>query len=415
MRDLCRLFAAHCPGSDPVTDRFRAIHSVHRMPAMTVAIRTLTLVVAVLASASTKSPVRAQGPMQLPPEMMKLLEFDLPEDPAEVLAFVGKTPILFGELSPKIEHTIGGLLAQSQQQPSELELKLAKLNMLRQLLSRSIQQKQMRESFVLDQVATESADKREDASKSITAKGRQYFFEEQLPKLRKKYATDDATELDKKLRAEGSSLKAAQREFIDDMLGQIYISQKIIQKPVISISKIYTYYQDNRDDYRHEAEARWEQLTVMKENFPTPQAAMVEITSMAKEAFYGGSMEAVARARSQEPFASDGGVHDWTTLGSLKSKPLEKQVFSIALNRLSEIIDDDTALHVIRVLERREEGYTPLGEVQDDIEKQLQQAEVLEQQKKLIADLRGRVPVWSMFPDDTPGAMDLPNAKVFRR
>lgn len=383
---------------------------------MTVAVRPLVFVVATFAIMPTisQSP-QAQAPRQLPPEMMKLLEFELPDDPAEVVAFVGKTPILFGELSPKIDHTIGGLLAQSQQQPSELELKLAKLNMLRQLLSRSIQQKQMRESFVLDQVATESADKREDAYKKMTSKAKQYFFEEQLPKLQKKYATDDATELNRLLHEEGSSLKAAQREFIDDMLGQLYISQKINKKPEISISAIHEYYHANRDDYRHEAEARWEQLTVLKSNFPSQAAAKEAITSMAKEAYFGGSMEAVARERSQEPFASDGGVHDWTTLGSLRSKPLEKQVFSIPVNRISEIIEDDESFHVIRVLGRRDEGFSPLGDVQDDIEKQLQQEHILEQQKNLISELAGRVPVWSMFPDDTPGAMDLPNGKVFRR
>ena len=82
-------------------------------------------------------------------------------------------------------------------------------------------------------------------------------------------------------------------------------------------------------------------------------------------------MAAVSRrlpaTKSQEPFAKEGGVHDWTAQGALASDELDKQIFSIPLNAMSEIIEDERGFHIIRVLERQQAGLTPLSEVQDEI------------------------------------------------
>ncbi len=48
-------------------------------------------------------------------------------------------------------------------------------------------------------------------------------------------------------------------------------------------------------------------------------------------------------------------------------KSLTEQIFSLPLNELSDIIEDSSGYHIIRVLERQDAGLTPLSEVQDDI------------------------------------------------
>ncbi len=135
---------------------------------------------------------------------------------------------------------------------------------------------------------------------------------------------------------------------------------------------------------------------------------------MGREAYFGGNMQAVARDKSEEPFAAKGGLHDWTPQGSLASDALDQQIFSIPLNQMSEIIDDGTGMHIIRVLERTPAGLVSLSEVQDDIRAKIRQEKILTSQAKVMEQMRERIPVWSLFPDDVPGAKPLPE-KLARR
>ncbi|TWT50341.1 Peptidyl-prolyl cis-trans isomerase D [Rubripirellula amarantea] len=334
----------------------------------------------------------------------------LPDDPAAIIAVVGNTPILLGELLPRVNARIEEVAAKSGQEIPEDQLHFAKVNLVRGLLTQSIQNKMMRESFLLDQMGTESADKRNEADQRLAARARQMFFESELPELKKQYSTEDMNELDKELAKKGTSLAARQREFTDMMLGHLYIRGKVDREPRISIAEINEYYLANQSEFERPTRARWEQLTVLFSNFPNKEQARVAISNMGREAYFGGNLQAVARAQSQEPFASKGGLHEWTAKGSLASEILEQQIFSIQTNAMSEIIEDDQGYHIVRVLDRQEAGVTSLRDVQDEIRNKLKEEKIAESQRKVLDDMQLRIPVWSMFPDDTPNALPLPES-----
>jgi len=356
--------------------------------------------------ALSASTAQAQIPTRA--EIDAIANMPLPTDPATVIAVVGQSPILLGEITPKIDLRINDVLSKTDQEVPEDQIRFARLRMTRGLLAQTIQNRMRRESFLLDQVGTQSAEKRREAEESMQAKARQMFFESELPELRKQYEVEDLAKLDAKLKEKGSSLALREREFIDAMLGHLYIRGKVNKDPSVSLSEIVTYYQDHLEDYRHKARARWEQLTINFANFPNRQAAYDEIWAMGREAFFGGNMQAVAREKSQEPFASSGGLHDWTNKGSLASTILDEQIFSLPTNAMSQIIEDTDAFHIIRVLEREDEGITPLAEVQDDIRKILRDEKIAEAQKEAMEQVRLRVPVWSLYPEDIPDAKPLP-------
>jgi parvulin-like peptidyl-prolyl isomerase len=242
----------------------------------------------------------------------------------------------------------------------------------------------------------------------MATRARQMFIDTEVPDLLKEYEVNDMTELDEKLRGEGSSLHARQRDFTDAMLGHMYVRESVDREPEVSLAEIVCYYQAHQTEFEHKAQARWEQLTVLFKNFPTRKAAHQAISEMGREAFFGGSMQAVARAKSQEPLAQSGGVHDWTNQGSLASDELDKNIFSLPLNEMSEIIEDQSGYHIIRVLERKAAGVTPLSEVQETIRKKIQQQKVATAQREMMDKMKELVPVWTMFPDDVPGAKPLP-------
>ena len=235
-----------------------------------------------------------------------------------------------------------------------------------------------------------------------------------IAQLKKQYKVKDLNELDALLREKGSSLPARQREFCDQMLGHLYIRQEVDRDPKVSISEIAEYYFANRPEFERPTQAKWEQLTVKLANHSSAEEARKSIEDMGQKAYFGGNMQAVARDKSEEPLASKGGLHGWTPQGSLASEPLDLQIFSIPLNQMSEIIVDHNAMHIIRVLERTPAGVTSLSEVQDDIRSKIRKEKIATSQAKVMEIMRARIPVWSLFPKDVPGAKPLPKKLASR-
>jgi len=242
------------------------------------------------------------------------------------------------------------------------------------------------------------------------------FFETELPELKKQYKAKDLNDVDAALREKGTSLAARQRDFVDAMLGHLYMRSKVERDPDVSIAEIAEYYAEHKQEFQRPSRARWEQLTVLFEKHPSRDEAYRKIWKMGRDVIYayGGNVEPVAKASSEEPFAQEGGVHDWTAKGSLASSNLDEQIFSIPLNAMSEIIEDDQGFHIVRVLERQEAGFIPLSEIQDDIRAKIREEKIAASQRELMEDIKDRIPVWSLFPDDMPAAKPLPESVTKR-
>ena len=367
-----------------------------------------TLVLMAVAAIVGNIRVLAQVPTRS--QVDEAQQVELPDDPAAIVAVVGRSPILLGDVMPKVEARIAEVTAKTNQRIPENQLHFARVNLVRGMLAQAVRNKMMRESFLIDQVGTQNADKRQEADEKLTSRARQMFFETELPELKQQYKVEDLTELDKVLREKGSSLAARQRDFVDAMLGHLYIRSKVDREPNVSLAEINERYQASLTEYERPERARWEQLSVLFSKFSSREEAHQAIWDMGREAYFGGSMQAVAREKSQEPFANKGGVHEWTAKGSLASEKLEEAIFTIPLNAMSEIIEDEVGYHIVRVLERKEAGVTPLSEVQDEIRNTIRGEKIAKSQREVMEDMQVRIPVWSLFPKDTPGAKPLPKS-----
>jgi hypothetical protein len=75
---------------------------------------------------------------------------------------------------------------------------------------------------------------------------------------------------------------------------------------------------------------------------------------------------------------------------------------------MSNIIEDEQGFHIIRVLAREEAGLIPLSEVQDEVRATIRNEKIAQTRNEVMDKMQARVPVWTMFPDDIPGANPLP-------
>jgi hypothetical protein len=199
------------------------------------------------------------------------------------------------------------------------------------------------------------------------------------------------------------------------MLAHLYRSDAIPKDPEVTLIEVRNYYEDNIDQFQVKAQARWEQLTATFAKCGSREAALQAINEMGREAYFGGSMQAVARAKSQEPFAARGGLHDWTTRGSLASSKLEDEIYSLPLGVMSEVIEDEVGLHIVRVLERKPAGVKPISEMQDEIREKLKEQKIEAAIKKVTEEMTRRVPVWTIFPEDIEGSYELATASTATR
>jgi parvulin-like peptidyl-prolyl isomerase len=322
---------------------------------------------------------------------------------ARIVARVGSDVILAGDVLGPINQAL---------EPYEDKMTPEQLDQQRELLVKQhlpsvVEMKMLYLAYLRRNVP---ANKMAEALPQIWQKVHEKFDEEELPKLLEKYKVETPAQLDAALRKYGWSLSKQRRFYGERALGMAGAFQSIPTKPEVTHDEMLRYFDEHGKDYEFPAQARWEQLSVRFDRFPTRAAAYEALARMGDEVALGGApLAAVAQRGSQSFNAQQGGQHDWTTKGSLASEPLNQAIFQLPLNELSPIIEDGTGLHIVRVLERREAGRTPFTEAQIEIRKKLQDEKRNAAYKEYIEELRRDTPVWTIYDRPAGSVAERPS------
>jgi hypothetical protein len=180
-----------------------------------------------------------------------------------------------------------------------------------------------------------------------------------------------------------------------------WLNERTKDEREITFLDMQDYYDRHRDEFAVPARARWQQLSVAFSKHPTKQAAWAAIAALGRQLQQGAPFDEVARQSSDGPTAAAGGHRDWTTKGSLVSASLDEAIFHLPPGALSQILEDETGFHIVRVLERTDAGYVPFSQSQDKIRKILQKQRQSELREKYLAELRKKFPVATIF-DEAP-------------
>jgi hypothetical protein len=180
------------------------------------------------------------------------------------------------------------------------------------------------------------------------------FDAKQLAVVMEKAGVRTPDELEAKLRSYGSSLYKTKRAFAEQVVAQQMVQRVVDFNPKITHEELREYYQQHQAEYATLAQVRWEQLMVRFDRFPSREAARQALAEMGNEVLRGAPLGAVARHKSQGFTADQGGNYDWTAQGSLVSKALDYYLFTLPIGRLSQIVEDEQGLHILRVIERRD-------------------------------------------------------------
>ncbi len=207
-------------------------------------------------------------------------------------------------------------------------------------------------------------------------------------------------EYDQILRSQGQSLDRLRKMFFERALAQQLLSTQVELNTEIPHADMIAWYENHLEEYEFPAKAKFEQLSVKITASQSRDQAWNKLASMGNEVFNGRPFNEVARENSDGATASNGGVFDWTSKGSLVSTKLDEALFELPIGQLSSIIEDGDTLHIIRVTERTEAGRTPFIDAQVGIRGKLLAEQRNNEMSSYLQRLRDRTPVWTIFDED---------------
>ncbi len=85
----------------------------------------------------------------------------------------------------------------------------------------------------------------------------------------------------------------------------------------------------------------------------------------------GRPFSEVAEKESHGATSYNKGQYDWTSKSALKSAVLDQAIFSLPVGQLSQILEDESGYHIIRVTGRKDAGRVEFEQAQAEIRKKL--------------------------------------------
>jgi hypothetical protein len=302
------------------------------------------------------------------------------------------------------------IIEQNRSRLTPEQEKELRVRLVREVLSQYVQIKALYQEFFRDMAGNKPPKEIAEMQTQVTTKAGQIFYEKQVPQMMKKYKVNDAAALERALQAKSMSLSAYRTQFIERILSSELERKYVPDEYEFSRAELLSYYQSHPEEWTVAGRARWRDLCV-RFNEHSRDEAEQKIRDMGNQVYLGGrAFEAVAKSMSEGFTAADGGIYDWTTQGSLKSKALDIAIFSLPLRHLSLVIEDEMGFHIIEVLER-EDGHTKSFDLaQVDIRQKLSEEKRSKTLKEFHEKVMARTPVWTKWPQDIPGSRDIAEA-----
>ncbi len=350
------------------------------------------------AAAVVSAPLTTGLPQAPPPQVF---------ESAQILARIGNETILASDVVPLAEQALEERLkdaseAQRAAIPPEQYEKL-KWQFTKVLLEQLVEVK-IRYADAVANIPKENLPQ-------VKANINESFDKTALKKLMERYGAATRSDLEEKMAAQGQSLDRQRQMYLERSLAGGWESQHVKENREIAVSDQLGYYQQNIANYQFPAKARWQELMVSFDRYNSKDEARRALAEMGNAVFQGADFAEVAKDRSHGATRFEGGVYDWTTQGSLVSKVLDEAIFGLPIGSMSQILEDEQGLHIVRVVERVDAGCKQFIEAQTEIRQKLRDADTKRQRNEFIAKMKSRTPVWTVFdtpaddPASTPAAL----------
>lgn len=333
------------------------------------------------------------------PQTPGVLVEDVPVYGTEMVARVGTQVILMGDILPKLRRLALHVVSENLKIMSDEKREKITQQEIEQITNIVISQSYpevLQEQIIFALVYNDYEFSQDKTSKSVFYDRIGEEFERvEIPEMMNEFKVTNLAELKKYLEEQlGSSLEKEKRQWIREQIVKQWISMSMQRATGDSThDEMRDFYERNKAMFTSTDKARWQEMVVLLSNHNTEQEAWHKIRWMGNQVAGGAPFEEIVKANSDGFTASNGGVWDWTSKGSLTSAELEQAIFSQPVGQLSPaIIKSNKGLHIIRVLERQESTVVPLVEAQPVIREKIKGQRAQRYQEEYLTDLRRRFP-----------------------
>ena len=198
----------------------------------------------------------------------------------------------------------------------------------------------------------------------------------------------DRLSLMKTLNQVGESFEDFKNEQRDAFIISQMTLKNVNQNVFVSPRKIERYYEQNTNRFNVQEAARIRMIVIDKSRHARgePVRIAAEVLAKLKE---GGDFAKLADEYSDDARRIRGGDRGWIEDRDSDLRPeLRRFVFESAPGTVSDIIDLDSAVFIVKVEERRSSGMKPIADVRDEVEQMLRNIEKERLRKQWIARLR---------------------------
>lgn len=190
---------------------------------------------------------------------------------------------------------------------------------------------------------------------------------------------------------------------------QSWFERQLQLETTISSQELLAHYEINKEKFRIPTRVRWERLSVKIADCSSHEVAFA-IATYLRNRTLGINVEPPPEYSRDKVETKTNG---WTDLASIKSESERTALKQLQPGQVSNTLESSEGLHLVRLLERQDEGYESISSVVDRI-----RSEILIERKRaaefrLIAQLRSQSEIWTVFDSPIPSnKVQVPSAST---
>jgi len=215
--------------------------------------------------------------------------------------------------------------------------------------------------------------------------------EERINEIKKRFASNE--EFQKELEAAGetmSDFRARVRKQIMAISMGMRKRRELEKSVEVSEADVAKYYDENRDKFAHSERIRARRIFLEAANDADARAqAKARMEEIKKQLDAGADFAELAKTFSTGPDAAEGGLVGWVARGDLV-KNLEDAAFALPEGGVTDILETEFGLVILKVEKKEAAGAATLDEVRTEIEPELRAKYAAEKYAKWIEELRKR-------------------------
>jgi parvulin-like peptidyl-prolyl isomerase len=235
-----------------------------------------------------------------------------------------------------------------------------------------------------------------------------------LDSFKQQQGITDDEELERALAREGMTLEDFTRRLIESFAPDEVIRYEVASRISVGDKELQAYYDGHPDEFLVPGEVTLREIVLLANSDARKQERRSEAEEVRRRAAAGEDFAELASQLSEAGTKEEGGL-----LGPLKKGELAEQLealaFSLPVGEVSEIVETQHGLHIIKVDSRTDDALAALDDIREDLRRYLENLKTMEELQTFMEKARGEAE-WCVKPNYAdrlpPGVDNQPCAKL---